>query len=73
MLPNVGYVGIGACVPSRILTNDDLQQVVDTSDDVLSLSAADYDQDGWLDLYVGVSAGAFIAASIANRIYTEEL
>jgi hypothetical protein len=31
-----------------------IQSVLDTSDDVLSLSAADYDQDGRLDLYVGV-------------------
>ncbi len=31
-----------------------LRTVLDSQDDVMNLSAADYDQDGWLDLYAGV-------------------
>ena len=33
MIPSIGYAGIGACLPSRILTNHDLETIVDTSDD----------------------------------------
>src|SRR5437867_4419475 len=30
---NAGIAGLGMCVPDRILTNDDLAQIVETSDE----------------------------------------
>lgn len=32
-MPRIGYAGVGACLPSTVLTNSDLEKVVDTSDD----------------------------------------
>jgi hypothetical protein len=55
-----------------------LRTVLDTSDDVLSLTAADYDRDGRLDLYAGVyhasrapdeSQDAAIPAASAGVVY----
>jgi 3-oxoacyl-[acyl-carrier-protein] synthase-3 len=31
--PRIGYAGIGAYVPERVLTNEHMTQIVDTSDD----------------------------------------
>jgi hypothetical protein len=47
-----------------------VRQVLDSTDEVWSLTAADYDRDGWLDLYVGTYTPTGIASVAANVVLT---
>lgn len=50
-----------------------VEEALDCSDEIWSLTAADYDRDGLLDLYVGTYSPTGVTSAAANIVLTESL